>query len=226
MTKEIEENNNKDILRIFVIRHGQTDYNAKKILQGHIDVDINENGRSQAEKAGKALKDVKLDGITTSDLVRCRNTTDQLLKYQDEMDVTVTPNVRERHKGPAQGMYLKDASEKYGSALRELGEPKEEFIGRVESEWNDVIKRSKTNGYLNYAICTHGGVVTSFTHYLYDLKQYKLGKDLTPDKLKVPFNSSITVIDIDKNTGDGIIQIFGNTDHLGGHFEVKEQLLR
>lgn len=220
-------NSNPETVRIFVIRHGQTDHNVKKILQGHLDIDINETGVSQAKKVGHRFETVPLDGITTSDLVRCRNTTKEILAYHPKLSesLIVTPDLRERNMGAVEGMYIKDAIAKYTVDFRNLGEKEPQLIARVGKQWDEVIEQSKAQNHLNYALCTHGGVITAFVNHLYR-SGYRLSTQLTPEKLKVPFNTSVTVIDIEKSTGQGTIQLFGDTAHLGEQLEVKDQLLR
>ncbi|CAG90412.2 DEHA2G09130p [Debaryomyces hansenii CBS767] len=226
MTIEIKINTDPNILRIFIIRHGQTEHNVQKILQGHLDIDMNKTGHNQSQLVGEALKDMQFDGFSTSDLIRCQNTSKEILEHHQNIEVRYTQNLREREMGAVQGMYLKDALAKYGENFRNMGESKEDFLVRVDSEWDRIVKLSETKKYSNYGICTHGGVITAFINYLYDIKKYNLSSSLKPEDLKVPFNTSVSVIDINKQDGRGIIQIFGNTDHLGAQLEVKEQLLR
>ena len=61
MTFEINENPDPEIIRVFIVRHGQTDHNVQKILQGHLDTDINETGKEQAEIVGKNLSKITID---------------------------------------------------------------------------------------------------------------------------------------------------------------------
>lgn len=59
---------------IYLIRHGETDQNKKKCLQGRSDIELNEYGRALAGKTAEGLKDVKFDLIFTSPLKRARET--------------------------------------------------------------------------------------------------------------------------------------------------------
>lgn len=222
MTVEINGNDDNSILRVFVVRHGQTPQNVSKIIQGHLDSELNEVGRLQADKVGKALASIEVDALVSSDLKRCVQTADYI-KLHHDVDVRYTPNFREREMGPAEGMLLTDAIEKFGPDFRNLGETSDKLVKRIESEWNSVVKANSNSK--NVVICTHGGVITGFTNYLYSGKLFDLANALSPSDLKVPFNTSIAVIDIIKGTDKGIIQIFGNTNHLGGHYEVELQNL-
>lgn len=229
MTKEIKPNVDPNIIRVFVVRHGRTEFNCKKIIQGHLDIDIDATGEEQAMKLAKYFDDFNFDACVTSDLVRCRSTIKDILKKNDHLTedkIRTTPNLRERMMGPVQGMFIGDAKEKYGAQFKSMGEQEEDLLSRVESEWELLVKKATADGHLNTLFCTHGGVITSFTNYLHDVKKYKLGEGLSAENLRVPFNTSITVVDIIKRTGEGTIQKFGVTEHLGGHFEVKNQDLR
>lgn len=222
MTISIVANTSPDILRVFIVRHGQTDHNVKKILQGHTDIDINATGIDQAKKLGQVFLTVDLDDIVSSDLSRCQNTVKEIAVHHNK-EVKLTPLFRERNMGVAEGMYLKDALAKYGESFREFGEKREQFRDRVESEFNKVVKRNAHSK--NILICSHGGAITMFVNHLHKAKGFGLHRDLTVESLKVPYNTSVAVIDLARD-GSGVIQEFGNTDHLGGRFEVKEQLLR
>ena len=61
-------------MRIYVTRHGQTDLNAKKLMQGRSDYPLNETGREQARAAREKLKDIKFDAVYSSPLSRAVET--------------------------------------------------------------------------------------------------------------------------------------------------------
>lgn len=66
-------------MKMYIIRHGQTPWNARKCLQGRSDVDLNENGIYLAELTGKALRDVTFDMVFTSPLIRAKHTAQCIL---------------------------------------------------------------------------------------------------------------------------------------------------
>lgn len=65
-------------MNIYLIRHGETDQNKKRCLQGRSDIELNEYGCELARKTAQALKDVRFDLIFTSPLKRARKTAEIL----------------------------------------------------------------------------------------------------------------------------------------------------
>lgn len=66
-------------MKMYIIRHGQTPWNARKCLQGRSDVELNENGIHLAELTGAALRDVPFDMAFTSPLIRAKHTAQCIL---------------------------------------------------------------------------------------------------------------------------------------------------
>lgn len=61
-------------MKLYLIRHGETDLNHEKILQGQSDIPLNEHGRALARQTAIGLKDVPFDAIFTSPLSRAKET--------------------------------------------------------------------------------------------------------------------------------------------------------
>ena len=61
-------------MRIILARHGETDYNKKKIIQGHTDIPLNEEGISQGIAAGKKIEGYKIGIAYSSTLGRAYDT--------------------------------------------------------------------------------------------------------------------------------------------------------
>ncbi|MCF0117234.1 MAG: histidine phosphatase family protein, partial [Bacilli bacterium] len=61
-------------MKIYLMRHGQTDWNVKRLVQGRTDTDLNDNGIAQAYEAASLLKEIKLDIILSSPLKRAYKT--------------------------------------------------------------------------------------------------------------------------------------------------------
>ena len=96
--------------RICFVRHGETDWNVEKRMQGHIDIPLNANGVIQAERLGKAFLQSghRFDRIYSSDLERAFHTAKAIASPQS-LEIMVHPDLRERHVGKLQGLLLADA---------------------------------------------------------------------------------------------------------------------
>ena len=80
---------------ITFLRHGQTDYNAKKFTQGHSNVSLNEKGINQSILAGKALSNISFDVIYSSDLNRAFETATKVVEKSNvlKQPVDIIPEV-------------------------------------------------------------------------------------------------------------------------------------
>lgn len=87
---------------IYIIRHGETEWNTKKLLQGATDIPLNENGMEVAKLTSEALKDVPFDLIFTSPLQRAKKTA-QIICADREIPIIEEPRLREISFGPYEG---------------------------------------------------------------------------------------------------------------------------
>lgn len=230
MTQSIEyyENNeDANIVRIFLIRHGQTDHNVKKILQGHRDIPLNINGIKQSQRLGEYIRErnVKFDKVYSSDLVRCQETIREILNLSDQNTITVELNsdLRERFMGPIEGMHVNDAeryADKHGKgSFKDFGENTTVFLERLQRGINSSVNDSISNNNKNIALVSHGGAIRAIMGWLQPNVE-----DVT--KIIV-FNTSVTVIDYIISEKTFNVRLMGNTSHLGeGKFMVSDLRLR
>ncbi len=68
-------------MKIYVVRHGETNWNVEKKLQGRADIPLNNKGKRLAEVTGEALSDIHFDICFASPLIRTIQTAEALLKY-------------------------------------------------------------------------------------------------------------------------------------------------
>ena len=61
-------------MMIYIVRHGETQWNADGRIQGRRDIELNENGRRQAEAAAEALRGKSFQALITSPLSRAKQT--------------------------------------------------------------------------------------------------------------------------------------------------------
>ncbi len=86
----------------YLIRHGQTDWNVEKRIQGQLPVVLNEIGRQQAAAKGALLQEIPFDACYSSDLPRAYETA-QIITQNRDLEVRAESRIRERHRGKWQG---------------------------------------------------------------------------------------------------------------------------
>ncbi|CDH10052.1 related to Broad-specificity phosphatase YOR283W [Zygosaccharomyces bailii ISA1307] len=211
MTKDFDSVG-ANVLRLLVIRHGQTDYNIKQIMQGHKDIALNQTGFEQARLLGKRLvnESVVLDSVASSDLTRCKQTVATVLETcHQSPPVKYYYELRERHMGVIQGMQIKEA-EKYAaehgkSSIKDFGETSSEFLNRFSTCFTSIAQEAAANGETTVAVFTHGGAIRSLLVWL--------KFDSTNVPVKIP-NTSITVVDYNKDTKEFKVKCAGDAQHL------------
>jgi probable phosphoglycerate mutase len=158
---------------ILLIRHGETDWNVDKRLQGHIDIPLNAEGQRQAAALGRALGNEPLDAIYASDLQRARDTAQAVATLQGK-DVHIDEALRERCYGGFEGLQHHDIAQRYPQdyaawKARELdarypagervAETMREFSERAVGAVTRLIRHSNSRQHRKIAIVTHGGVL-------------------------------------------------------------------
>jgi len=114
--------------RLILIRHGETDYNAQKRVQGRgIDAELNENGRKQAELLAERLKDEKIDFFASSSLIRAQQTAEAVFaRHKDRLKpsakIHLYDGLQEMGFGPQfEGkVFDKESANKPGTIYKEL----------------------------------------------------------------------------------------------------------
>lgn len=98
--------NNRNMCTIYIIRHGQTDLNKKRVLQSRIDAPLNDEGIMQAEDAGERLRseDISFDMIFSSPLKRAVQTA--RIIAGDDIPLQIDERLLEMDYGPYEGADL------------------------------------------------------------------------------------------------------------------------
>jgi alpha-ribazole phosphatase len=93
----------KNMITLYLVRHGETEWNAEQRFQGHSDVPLNENGRRQAEAIAQHLATQELDAIYASDLSRAWDTAAAIAAHHD-IELAAEANLREGSFGQWEGL--------------------------------------------------------------------------------------------------------------------------
>ena len=89
-------------VRVCLVRHGETDWNAERRIQGHRDLPLNATGLAQAAALPRGLAGLAVDAIYSSDLLRARQTAQPLADALG-LQLHLEPRLRERNFGCCEG---------------------------------------------------------------------------------------------------------------------------
>lgn len=161
----------KDFCTMYLIRHGETEWNKKKIVMGHSDSPLTEEGVRQARELARILRDVKFDTVFSSDLPRALRTA-EIVNEGRGLAIHTSAALRERLLGRFERKPIEVAVESIkgtfaridGSSVEEHWhfKPEEgiesnfELVSRFMSELK-VIASARTDK--TVLISTHGGCI-------------------------------------------------------------------
>lgn len=106
------------MVKLVLVRHGQSLWNLENRFTGWTDIDLSENGVKEAKEAGKKLREnnYSFDLAFTSSLVRAQHTLALILEQLNESNIPVTKSylLNERHYGALQGLNKAETAKQYG----------------------------------------------------------------------------------------------------------------
>lgn len=97
-----------NLCSLYIVRHGETDWNKEGKLQGQVDIDLNKTGQRQARLLAKKFRVLHFDAIFSSDLLRAKQTA-EILALEHKLAVDTTKVLRERNFGRLEGKVAKEA---------------------------------------------------------------------------------------------------------------------
>jgi probable phosphoglycerate mutase len=197
---------------LFVVRHGETLWNQKGLLQGHLDSPLSELGVSQAKALAEYFSNCKWDLIVSSDLTRAVRTA-EIIKGTSAKDLLIDNRLRERNLGVAQGLSLKEFSEKYHDESIAFNEGRTDYVIPGGESINQRYMRSiaciqeyaDIYSGSNIIIVTHGGVLDGIFRFTAKLP-------LCQKRTFSLFNASVNTIQIQNDSWD--IVTWGYVEHL------------
>ena len=118
---------------LHVVRHGETDWNRGRRVQGHTDIPLNDEGRRQARELAAELAGVPFAAAYSSDLSRAAETA-RILLGERSLAVISCVGLREKHFGTWEGLTDTDVRERFPQAVNGAwgdGETADEMSRRV-----------------------------------------------------------------------------------------------
>ncbi len=191
--------------RIIAIRHGETAWNVGQRIQGHLDIELNETGRSQALRLANALAGREsMDAIYCSDLARARETA-QAVANAVKLPLTPVAALRERCFGAFEGLTFHQVREAWPEEAERWrkrdpdwappsgGESLLQLRERLTHAVNELAARHVGQ---HIALFTHGGVLDMLYRIaagmgLQDARTWQLGNTAVNRLLWTPEGLSL-----------------------------------
>lgn len=189
-------------MMLYIVRHGETDWNRQKKVQGHTDIPLNEYGRHLAEETAEGMKDIPIDIGYTSPLKRARETAEIILKGRN-IPLLDEPRIQEIGFGIYEGIHTGTQEKELGSDEFNLfftdtasyippegAESVEELYERTGQFLEELCGRRELED-KNILISTHGAAMTALLNRIKgNVTVAGFWKD------EVPPNCSVTMVEV------------------------------
>lgn len=206
---------------IYLVRHCEAMGNHKRLFQGSTDCDISEIGEKQLEFLKERFKDIWLDAVYSSPLLRAQKTA-EAIAFGKDLEIIIRKNLAELHGGIVEGRPFQEAFNSIPGLADAWNNHPQDFAPQggeamrdaYERIYNEIISLASENRDKVVAVASHGGVLRCLTcRVLYD--------DIS--RLKdVPWheNTAITLLKIDDNNKIGI-EFFNDFTHVPPQYMPK-----
>jgi probable phosphoglycerate mutase len=157
------------MIDLWLVRHGETDWNRELRLQGHLDAPLNALGLQQAQRLGLSLAAQGPRPLLASDLLRTRQTAEPLA---GRWQTPALPDSlwREQSFGVIEGLTLQEVQERHPDVVAgwrshdpdfapEGGESRRQFHARVMQAVQALLDRCSQEGWQSPVVVSHGGVL-------------------------------------------------------------------
>lgn len=179
------------MMRLYWVRHGETDWNRQRRLQGNVDIPLNQAGIDIARETARGLQraGLRFDRVYTSPLSRAKATAQILCPGQD---LWVEPRLRELSFGVMEGSSYEAVD---GLPMPAPGgESSQDLRQRVTAVLDEVIG-DRTNRGKQILLSTHGAVIRGLLMYLKDTPHENFWQG------NVTRNCGMAVVDVDDQGG-------------------------
>lgn len=149
---------------IYLVRHGQTNWNIEQKTQGHTDIPLNADGILEAETIAKSISKLKIDRIISSDLLRARETA-EIINQLLGVEISFDQRLREINYGDLEGIPRTELTPNTWDIFNETpeklnAERMASVFERIKSFFDELDKHQD-----NILIVTHGGALRIIMHY-------------------------------------------------------------
>lgn len=169
-----------NLCTLYIVRHGQTDWNLNGLTQGQTDIPLNDTGIKQARELGEKLKETHFDAVFSSDLIRAKRTA-EIITLERNLAIQTTKLLRERLYGEQEGKDEKildglyETWKKLTKKEREKYKPLEGFETDEELVTRFItFLREVAVGHIGKTVLvvTHGGIMRTLLNRLSEETYY------------------------------------------------------
>lgn len=211
--------------KIYIVRHCEAEGNVRRIFQGLTDLDITPLGVLQLKKLSERFRDIHIDRVLSSPLLRARKTAEAIIGEKN-IKLETDQGLIELNGGVIEGKtYDRIYSEYPDFKEMWLNHPEdfapengEQMTVAYERIWNAVLRIAKENKGKTVACASHGGVIRCLN--------CKLINNNISELKSVPFsgNTAITLIEFD-NDFNYTVKFWNDNSHLGEDLINKKSLI-
>lgn len=149
---------------LYLVRHGETDWNLVRRIQGHSDIALNELGLRQAGQVAGRFQGEKIHAVYSSDLSRARETACRIASNFDST-VSTRTTLRERCYGQWEGLTYDEIRARFED-LDEESCGIETFEGMQHRAVTALTEIAAAHPNEAIVVVSHGGLINSFLHYV------------------------------------------------------------
>jgi probable phosphoglycerate mutase len=163
-------------MKLYIVRHGETDWNKSRRIQGQVDIPLNEFGESLARKTAVGLKDIPFAACYSSPLGRAKHTAELILAGRD-VEIIEDSRIIEMAFGIYEGKCLSEENDEVPQEFHdsfhhpELYQPPEgaesfEDVLKRTGEFLEDICRKYKDSQENILVTTHGVALAGMLAYI------------------------------------------------------------
>jgi probable phosphoglycerate mutase len=149
---------------LYLIRHGETNWNQSRRIQGHSDIDLNSVGEQQATRLAKRFANETFHAVYASDLSRARETARRIAD-QLGLPVSTLPHLRERCYGEWEGLTYEEIRQRF-QERDEASCGIETFDAMQQRAVSALTELAASHPGEAIVVVSHGGFINSFLHYV------------------------------------------------------------
>ncbi|WGT68200.1 histidine phosphatase family protein [cyanobacterium endosymbiont of Epithemia clementina EcSB] len=211
----------KNHLRFFLVRHGETEWNRESRFQGVKDISLNKNGQKQAKKTAYLLKEIPLNFAVSSPMLRPKETAQIILQYHKDVELELKSQLQEICHGLWEGKLASEIEVDFPGLLTQWkdspetlqmpeGENLQQVWDRATICWNQMVENySKSPESKIGIVVAHDAINKVILCYLLGLKT----RDFWNIKQG---NGGVSVIDYPRGIKEPpVLQAINLTSHLG-----------